>query len=571
MRWSALILLAAALLAAASPVAATEPTGRYLVALERPAAASSASAVSAVLSRAGARKAGRGEPRLGIVTVRGSAAAIRALRRDPRVESVSREYYRRLRRTPNDPALATQETAFGGAAGAPIQWPLARQNFPAGWDVTTGDSAIVGVIDSGVEAGHPELSGKIASLDTVAGAQNPGSDEDGHGTHVSGLACAATDNGTGVAGAGWGCKLAVVKVPAPNIPDEAVVQGIRILVDRGAHAINMSFGGGPPNAALDLAIDHAFQRGVVLVAAASNDAEAEQGAPASQLQPGDAANIDAGRGLVVTAAEFDDRRPSTGFGAQISVAAYGFFDEQDGPPGLLSTYPGHATPREAVQPGVDDEGPFVIPPCQCRRNVGGDNRYAYLQGTSMSAPQVTALAGIAGALNPALRAGEKLKLIKQSARGNGVWGPDAGWGIIDAGKTLDAVRRVDRVAPASRARTRKRVRLRSSRPSRRSRRSRRRASVRVRVRWSGSDPAGQPGLVPSGVRTFELFMKRGRGRYRMVRRATSRRTTVLRLRAGVYRFYTRATDATGNREAAPRRADARLVVRRPRRARRVRR
>ena len=60
-------------------------------------------------------------------------------------------------------------------------------------------------------------------------------------------------------------------------------------------------------------------------------------------------------------------------------------------------------------------------------------------------------------------------------------------------------------------------------------------------------------------------MKRGRGRYRTARRGTSRRSTVLRLRPGVYRFYTRATDARGNREAAPRRADARLVIRRARR------
>ena len=554
MRRLALAAVGLALLAPASPVAAAEPTGRYLVALERPASARSASAVSAVLSRAGARRAGRGEPRLGILTVRGGAGAIRTLRRDRRVASVSREYYRRLRRVPNDPALSTQETAFGGAGGAPVQWTLARENFPAAWDVTTGGQAVVGVIDSGIDAGHPELSGKIHSLDAVAGAQNPGSDEEGHGTHVSGLACASTDNGLGIAGAGWGCRVAMVKTPAPRIPDEAVVQGIRILVDRGAHAINMSFGGGPPNAALDLAIDHAFQHGVVLVAAASNDAEGDQGAPASQLQPGDGPNIGAGRGLVVTAADSEDTRPGTGFGPQISLAAYGFFDEQDGPPGVLASYPGHPTPRESAQIEFEDDVPELVPPCGCRRTFGGDDRYAYLQGTSMASPQVTALAGLVGAINPALRTDEKLRLIKQSARGNGSWGSDLGWGIIDAGRTLDAVRRVDRVAPASRARTRKRMRIR---------RARRRAAVRVR--WRGSDPAGQPGLVPTGVRSYELFMRRGRGRYRRVRRPTSRRTAVLRLRPGVYRFYTRARDASGNREAAPRRADARLVIRRARR------
>jgi hypothetical protein len=67
------------------------------------------------------------------------------------------------------------------------------------------------------------------------------------------------------------------------------------------------------------------------------------------------------------------------------------------------------------------------------------------------------------------------------------------------------------------------------------------------------------------VRSFDLYMRRGHGRYRRIRRASRRHSAVLRLRAGTYRFYTRARDAAGNREAAPRRADTRLVVKRPRR------
>ena len=54
---------------------------------------------------------------------------------------------------------------------------------------------------------------------------------------------------------------------------------------------------------------------------------------------------------MVTAAEFDDTRAGTGFGPQISLAAYGFFDDGPlGPPGLVSTYPGNATPREGATP-----------------------------------------------------------------------------------------------------------------------------------------------------------------------------------------------------------------------------
>ncbi len=533
----------------AAPAVAAQPTGRYLVTFEHGSTARSPSAVAAVLARTGVRRAGRGVPELRVATVRGSAAALARLRRDPSVRSVSVEWERDLRRTPNDPALSTAESQFtaGVPPGTPIQWALGRENFPRAWDLTTGASAIVGALDTGVDGANPELAGKVASAD-VAGAANPLFDEDGHGSHTGGLACAATDNGIGVAGAGFGCRLAVVKLGstiAGGIRDEDIVDGIRIATDRGADAINMSFGGGVTNAVLRQAIDYAVSRGVVLVASASNGDTSEQGAPAEELQPGDAPDINAGRGLVVTAAEFDDTRAGTGFGNQISLAAYGFFDDGPlGPPGLISAYPRNRTPREGVPP---------VTGCDCRRTLTDGDHYGYLQGTSMAAPQVAGLAALISHLNPFLTLRDKLTLIKQSARRQGGWSPELGWGIIDAGAAAEAARRIDRHAPASKARARKRLRLRQG--------ARR---ARIRVRWSGSDPGGAPNLLPAGVRDFDLYAKRGRGRYRRVRRASKRRSAVLRLRPGVYRFYTRAADAAGNREQKPRKADVRVVVRRGR-------
>ena len=538
---AALAAVLALSLAGAGAADAARLTGRQLVVFDKPSTARSSSLVDAVLDRAGVARAGRGAPRLGVATVRGPAAAIARLRRDPSVRSVSPEWQRDLRRLPNDSALAVPETAFGGLpGGAPIQWSLARQNFPTAWDVTTGRGAIVGVLDSGIDGTHPELASKLHSADEIGSVTGATVDEDGHGSHVSGLACAATNNGVATAGAGWDCRLAFVKIA--RLFDEDIIAGIDQAVRRGAHAINMSFGGGGSSAALDLAVNRAVDAGVVLVAAAANGSEVDQGAPASQLQPGDAADIAAGRGLVVTAVDFLDRRAGTGRGPQISLSAYGLYDEVNGPPGLISTYPANPTQREMGG---------ALFGCECRRTLGTDPRYAYLQGTSMAAPQVAALAALVGKLNPFLSAREKIRLIKETARRAGGWNPDTGWGILDAGRAVETARRIDRNAPASRARAKRRLRLgpRASRAA-------------LRLRWSGSDRPGSPGLLPAGLRSYDVYMKRGRGRYRRIRKGTARRSAKLRLRPGVYRFYTRALDRAGNSEGKPRRADVRMVVRR---------
>ncbi|MGI8750276.1 MAG: S8 family serine peptidase [Thermoleophilaceae bacterium] len=546
------VLMGLLSLGVAARAEAAHPTGRYLVTFEKGSTARSSAALSATLARAGVQRSGRGVPALSIATVRGGSGALARLRRDTAVRSVSVEWERDLRRMPNDPALSTPETrdTDGVAPGTPIQWALVRQGFPSAWGVTTGQGAIVGAVDSGVDGSIADMSGKIASADAV-GTSAPTSDPDGHGTHTAGLACAATDNAVGIAGAGWGCRLAVVKLgqgSSGGISDQDIIEGIRIAVDRGAQAINLSFGGGDPNAALSQVIDYAVSRGVVLVAAASNNSDVDQGAPASLLQPGNAPDLGAGRGLVVTAADFSDRRAGTGLGNQISVASYGFFDDGPlGPPGLISTFPASGASREGTPP-------LFAGGCGCRRAIGSDDDYSYLAGTSMATPQVTGLAALVSALNPYLSLRDKLTLIKQRARGRGAWGPELGWGIIDAGATVDAARRVDRLAAASKARSKRRVRAR---------RGARRA--KVRVRWSASDPAGRTALIPSGVRDADLDMRKDRGKYRRVKRSTRKRSALLRLKPGVYRLYTRARDRAGNREAVPRKADVRLVVERAKR------
>lgn len=542
-------LTAAALLAPATATAAPATgaaTGRLLVSLAAPARVrAEASAVQAVIARTGARLAGPSVPQVGLIVVRPSVgttlAALRArLRRDPRVRAVSVEHHYVLRAVPNDPALTTPDPS-SSVPGLSDEWWLAREDFPRAWDVTTGTGSVVGVIDTGIDGSHPDLAGKIVHADNLDGADGgtATTDSDGHGTHVAALACAATDNGIGIAGAGWNCRIAEEK---SDLTDSSVVTAIVDATDAGADAINMSFGtdgrAQAPTAIVD-ALRYAYRHGVVLVAAAADDATQEQGDPANVLQPtGTGPDLTAGLGLSVTAAGPDDQRARfAGYGTQISLAAYGALDRGAAKAGLLSAWPAGMTSRESL---LAPSGP-----CLCRTTFDGDPRYAYLQGTSMAAPQVAAVGALIRHLNPDLPVARILRLLKQTARrpaGTG-FTPNLGWGILDAGAAVHAASRIDARAPTSRVRAPARSRTRF-----------------VVLRLWGRD-TGPRGVLVSGVRSFRVYAQRQGGRARLVA-VTARRTLRLRVRPHArYTFYSRAVDRAGNVEPAPgRRAGAPRVA-----------
>jgi subtilisin family serine protease len=548
------LILAAALLALlTTPALAAEPTGRLLVLLRPHAGAgpgARAAAATAVIARAGARRAGASAPAIGLVSVRPAhgkrlAHLARRLRRDPAVASVQAERRFTLRATPNDPALTRQEPAAGAPPDTPIEWWAWRQGFPAAWEAVPGDGALVGLIDTGVDGTHPELAGRIAA--TVNQDADPAdgpatTDGAGHGTHVASLACANTGNGIGLAAAGGNCSLIVEK---SDLTEGSVAASIVDAVDRGALAVNMSFGtdgGSPAATAVVRAIDYAYRRGVVLVAAAADEDVQEQGDPANVLQPtGTGSDITQGRGLSVTAASFADQRATfAGRGSQISLAAYGTFGGPNAPRGIFGAFPANATQLES---GVMSSPPS---PCRCRSAFDGDARYAYVQGTSMAAPMVTAAAALVRKLNPDLRAADVIRLLKQTAHrpaGTG-WTPELGWGILDAGAAVAAALAIDRTAPTSRLRARGRTRKRS-----------------FVLRWSGVDTA-PPGVTVSGLVAYDVYrVVRGRRPVRIAH--TAKPWLRVRGRAGGrYGFYTRAIDAVGNVEAAPAKPDAVVRIRR---------
>jgi serine protease len=544
----ALLILGAALGVAAPAAQANDLTGRLLVTLAPATRPNSAhAAANAVLARAHARLTSPVLDQLGLFTVRpaagGSMSALaRNLRSDRTVAHVEVEHRFTPRANPGDPALTTQEGATGTPPDTPVEWWAYRENFPAAWDVTTGTGALIGVIDTGIDASHPEFAGRIkATVDQDSDTNDPGHDDAGHGTHVASLACADGGNGIGLAGAAYGCSLIIER---SDLSDFSVAQSIVDATNRGALAINMSFGtdGSRPAArGIVDAIDYAYKRGVVMVAAAADDPVEEQGDPSNVLQPtGTGPDITKGKGLDVTAANFQDNRASfAGRGTQISLGAYGTFQAADGggPRGIFGAFPGNLTTLETGSLATGD------PPCNCRAVFGGDSRYAYVGGTSMAAPQVTAVAAMARHLNPDLGAADVIRLLKRTARrlaGAG-WNGELGWGILDAGAAVAAALADDRHAPVSHlTSTHKLVR------------------GRVTLRLSGSDPA-PPEVASSGIARFEVWRSVNGHRARRLL-ATTRHTVRVRAKHHVrYGFYSVAVDHAGNREPAPGRADARFT------------
>ena len=156
-----------------------------------------------------------------------------------------------------------------------IQYGLANIRAPQGWDLATGSAAVtIAVVDTGVDYAHPDLAGKlVAGYDFVNNDDNP-QDDNGHGTHVAGIAAASSNNGAGIAGVSWGARIMPVKVlrASGGGTYATTVEGVIWAVDHGAQVINLSLGGTGPSSSLEDAINYARSKGVVVVAAAGNTA-----------------------------------------------------------------------------------------------------------------------------------------------------------------------------------------------------------------------------------------------------------------------------------------------------------
>ena len=125
-------------------------------------------------------------------------AMVKAYRGEGRVLYAEPDYIAEAILTPND-------TYFSN------QWGMTKIQAPQAWDITTGPSVKIAILDTGVDQNHPDLAAKIVANQNFSSSSTV-DDLYGHGTHVAGIAAAITGNGIGVAGVGYNCTIMNVKV-----------------------------------------------------------------------------------------------------------------------------------------------------------------------------------------------------------------------------------------------------------------------------------------------------------------------------------------------------------------------
>jgi thermitase len=265
---------------ACAPAAHAAGGATILVKFKQPAGA------GAKISALGDDPVGQTATRVSIVRLApGESATARIAAYDKRADVVYAEPNGRVHALaldpPNDPDFSSQWAfAVTGTLGG---WAL----YPGAFGATTG--AQLAVVDTGVSAAHPDLAGRVRTdlgatclypSPCVAG---PATDDNGHGTHVAGIAAAATNNGIGVAGVAFSSPIIPVKVldSTGSGYDSDVANGILWAAQHGARVLNLSIGGAYSQTDCDAVSTAEHTYGALVVAAAGNNASSAPSAPAA--------------------------------------------------------------------------------------------------------------------------------------------------------------------------------------------------------------------------------------------------------------------------------------------------
>ena len=287
--------------------------------------------------------------------------------------------------------VSTNDADQDGAADGQVP-----ANFGAG-----GSPVVIGSLDTGVEFSHPEFpSGTlIAGPDQYSGDSDP-ADQDGHGTHTTGTMVGATMGVAAAAGAAPGTvQVYVQRVCGPlGCPTSAIANAIRAAADFGVVAMNLSLSGSSETQSEKDAISYALSKNALVIASAGNGGTSTVGCPACDPNA-----------IAVGATNWmDELTYYTQWGSGLDIVAPGgqLYSNTTEESGILSSY------------------------------LGGS--YRYLQGTSMSAPQVTGTAGLVASKNATLRGASLRARLLGSADNLGSAGYDTNFGCGRL-NTYDAV------------------------------------------------------------------------------------------------------------------------------------
>jgi thermitase len=328
------------------------------------------------------------------------------LKRSSSVEFVEFDSLVTTQFVPNDTYYAT---AYPSSHNGNIaQWGPSAVSAPAAWDVTQGDpSTVIAIVDTGVDDTHPDLAEKIVGEYSLTGKVKDGF---GHGTHCAGIAAAATNNGTGVAGMCPNCKILSVKVLDDNGSGymSDVADGITYAADHGASVISLSLGGSARSETLRAALDYAVNHNALPVCAMGNSSATSAPEPAYW-----------GSCLSVVAADSNGNKASfSNYGIRADVSAPGV--------GILSTLPTYSTYLS---------------------NHGYKPNYDALSGTSMATPMVAGIAGLVRSRNPNLTATQTKGIIIATAGDGKSWSSELGFGLVNARLAVGAALHTDFTSP----------------------------------------------------------------------------------------------------------------------------
>jgi len=333
----------------------------------------------------------------------------------PGVRCASPNYVMQAFTNPNDTFYANQ-------------WHYPQINLPQAWDVTQGSSnVIVAVLDTGIVASHPDFAGRlVGGYDMISNPQTArdgdGRDPDPsdvgdlatpqgssfHGTHVAGTIGANGNDGQGIAGVDWNCKLMTVRVlGAGGGTIDDIANGILYAAGlpnasgtvppQRADIINMSLGGPGLSPVMEQACNQAAAAGVLLVAAAGNDNSDMSMSPASFDSVLSVGAVDLVR----------ERAPYSNFSPTIDIWAPGG--------DMTADRNGDGFPDGVLSCGADDQGNLF---------------FKFENGTSMASPHVAGVAALVLAANPSLTAND----LRQILIGNA----DGGLSLPNNGRLVDA-------------------------------------------------------------------------------------------------------------------------------------